>query len=80
MRKRLFEDFFINKLYGYYLILYGNDHLFLARIIFIFSQKAICFLIFTRLIEPRIHSKTKLAVKKPAKAILDKGIVWSYVI
>jgi hypothetical protein len=55
MRKRLFEDFLLNKLNGYYLILYGHDYRLLARLVFKFGQMAVYFLTHTRLISPRIY-------------------------
>ena len=67
MRKRLFEDFLLNKLNGYYLILYGNDHHLLARLLFTFGQIAIYFLTLTRLISPRIYpSFTPNTIQMPS--------------
>ena len=54
MRNRLFEDFLLNKLNGYYLILYGNNRRFLAELVFRFGRVVVSFMIFIRLIPPRI--------------------------
>lgn len=55
IRKSLFEDFLLNKLNGYYLILHGNNHYFLAELVFLLGKTAIYFLTFARLISPRIY-------------------------
>lgn len=54
MRRKLLEDFLINKLYGYYLILNGNEHYFASKILFLFCRIIVAFLVFTHLIPPRI--------------------------
>jgi len=59
MRKNFFEDFLLNKLNGYYLILYGKNHHRLAKLVFLFEQTVVYLLVVTRLIPPRIHSYQK---------------------
>jgi hypothetical protein len=59
MRKRLFEDFLLNKLNGYYLILHGKNHYRLAKLVFLFEQTVVYFLVLTHLIPPRIHPYQK---------------------
>jgi hypothetical protein len=55
IRKNLFEDFLLNKLNGYYLILHGNDHYFLADMVFLLGRTIVYFLTAARLISPRIY-------------------------
>lgn len=76
MRRRILEDLIINKLYGYYLILCGNDHNLLAKITFQLIQKLICLMVFTHLIEPRIDSRTKRPIKNHTEVGLDKTFIW----
>ena len=53
MRKKLFEDLLLNKLNGYYLILYGNNHQFLAKMVFGLTQATVFILVHTHFIKPR---------------------------
>jgi hypothetical protein len=55
IRKDFFEDFLLNKLNGYYLILHGNNHYFLAELVFLLGKTTIYFLTAARLISPRIY-------------------------
>ena len=53
---RWIEDSVINKLNGYYLILYGKDHLFCAGLILFLAHKIVQVLVLTHIIPPRIHA------------------------
>ena len=55
MKRRILEDFLLNKLNGYYLILSGNDHPLASRLVFQFSQVIIALMVFAHLIPPRHH-------------------------
>jgi hypothetical protein len=73
IRKNLFEDFLLNKLNGYYLILHGNDHYFLADLIFLLGKTTVYFLTMARLISPRIYpsysSESKLTTFPITKTV-----------
>ena len=53
MRRRIFEDFIINKLNGYYLILSGYDYYYSSKLVFTFTELLVKFLVLTRIIPPR---------------------------
>jgi len=53
MRKRFFEDFIINKLNGYYLILYGHEYRFTSELVFRFTRVVVACMVFSHLIPPR---------------------------
>lgn len=53
MKKRFFEDFIINKLNGYYLILCGYEYHYTSEFVFHFTQAVVACLVFSHLIPPR---------------------------
>jgi hypothetical protein len=64
MRKRLLEDFLLNKLNGYYLILYSYNHYLLAKLVFLLGRAVVSLLVFARLIPPRIQLSYSSKIKK----------------
>jgi hypothetical protein len=50
------QDVVINKLNGYYLIMYANDRRISALCIYYLNQTFVHFMVFLRLIPPRIKS------------------------
>lgn len=55
IRESFFEDFLLNKLNGYYLILHGNDRYFLADLVFLLGKIIVNFLTVAHLISPRTY-------------------------
>lgn len=53
IRESFFEDFLMNKLNGYYLILHGNDRYLLADLVFLLGKIIVNFLTVAHLIPPR---------------------------